>query len=136
MGKLDEGLHTLTVKCWNIFNYSGSATISFRVANDRIAQIGYFTSAPNPAHDRTTIRIEHNLSDQIASATLTLFDIRGRQLQQIDITPTDGSYVLSYPWDFTSSDGTALPKGIYIARCILTTTDGQTLSQNTKIVHN
>lgn len=136
LGKLDEGLHTLTVKCWNIFNYSGSATISFRVANDRTAQIGFFASAPNPAHDRTTIRIEHNLSDQIASATVTIYDIRGRQLRQIDLTPFDHTCVLAYPWDFTTADGTALPKGIYIARCLITTTDGQTLSQNTKIVRN
>ena len=136
LGKLDEGLHTLTVRCWNIFNYSGSATISFRVANDRTAEIGLFTSAPNPAHDRTTIRIEHNLPSQIASASITLYDIRGRQLRHIDLTPTDGTCVLAYPWDFTTADGTSLPKGIYIARCILSTTDGQTLSQNTKIVRN
>ena len=136
LGKLDEGMHTLTVKCWNIFNYSGSATISFLVSNDRTAQIGLFTSAPNPAHDRTTIRIEHNLPDQIASATLIIFDIRGRQLLHTNITPSDGAYNLIYPWNFTTSDGTLLPKGIYIARCILTTTDGQTLSQNTKIVRN
>ncbi len=136
LGKLDEGMHTLTVKCWNIFNYSGSATVSFRVANDRSAQIGLVTAAPNPAHDHTTIRIEHNLADQIATATLTIFDLRGRQLRNIDLTPTNGSYVLAYPWDFTTAQGTALPKGIYLVRCTVTTTDGQTLSQNTKIVRN
>ena len=136
LGKLEEGTHTLTVKCWNIFNYSGSATVSFRVANDRTAEVGQFVAAPNPAHDRTMLRIEHNLSDQIATATITIYDIRGRQLRHADLTPTDGSYVLAYPWDFTTDDGTALPKGIYIARSIITTTDGQTLSQNTKIVRN
>ena len=136
LGKLDNGPHTLTVKCWNIFNYSGSATVSFRVANDRTAEIGQFVAAPNPAHDRTLLRIEHNLTDQIATATLTIYDIRGRQLCHADLTPTDGSYVLAYPWNFTTDDGTALPKGIYVARCLITTTSGQTLSQNTKIVHN
>jgi hypothetical protein len=129
-------MHTLTVKCWNIFNYSGSATVNFRVANDRTAQIGLFASAPNPAHDRTTIRIEHNISDQIASAIVTIYDLRGRQLRQIDLTPSDRSCVLTYPWDFTTTDGTALPNGIYITRCLITTTNGQTLSQNTKIVRN
>ena len=136
LGKLEEGLHTLTVKCWNIFNYSGSATVTFRVANDRTAQIGMFAAAPNPAHDHTMLRIEHNLTDQIASATVAIYDMRGRQLRLIDLTPADGTCVLAYPWDFTTADGTTLPKGIYIARCIITTTDGQTLTQNTKIVHN
>ena len=136
LGKLEEGTHTLTVKCWNIFNYSGSATVNFRVANDRTAEVGQFVAAPNPAHDRTTLRIEHNMAYLVASATITIYDIRGRQLRHADLTPTDGSYVLAYPWDFTTDDGTALPKGIYIARSVITTTDGQTLSQNTKIVRN
>ena len=136
LGKLENGPHTLSVKCWNIFNYSGSATINFLVANDRTAQLGQFTAAPNPAHNRTTIRIEHNLTDQIASATVTLYDIRGRLLRTLDLTPASGGCVITYPWDFTASDGTSLPQGIYIARCILTTTNGQSLSQNTKIVRN
>ena len=62
--------------------------------------------------------------------------MRGRQLRLIDLTTADGTCVLAYPWDFTTADGITLPKGIYIARCIITTTDGQTLTQNTKIVHN
>ena len=136
LGKLENGPHTLTVKCWNIFNYSGSATINFVVANDRTPQVGQFTAAPNPAHDRTTLRIEHNLTDQIASATIILYDIRGRLLRTLDLTPAAGGCVIAYPWDFTASDGTALPKGVYIARCIITTTNGQTLSQNSKIVRN
>ena len=136
LGKLENGPHTLTVKCWNIFNYSGSATINFVVANDRTAQVGQFTAAPNPAHDHTTLRIEHNLTDQIVSATATLYDIRGRLIRTLDLTPAAGGCVIAYPWDFTASDGTALPKGVYIARCIITTTSGQTLSQNTKIVRN
>ncbi len=136
LGKLENGPHTLTVKCWNIFNYSGSATINFVVANDRTAQVGQFTAAPNPAHDHTTLRIEHNLTDQIVSATATLYDIRGRLIRTLDLTPAAGGCVIAYPWDFTASDGTALPKGVYIARCIITTTSGQNLSQNTKIVRN
>jgi flagellar hook assembly protein FlgD len=76
------------------------------------------------------------MTDQIASASITLYDIRGRLLRQINLSPTESTCVLTHTWDFTTADGTALPKGIYIARCILTTADGQTLSQNTKIVRN
>lgn len=136
LGKLDEGYHTLTVRCWNIFNYSGSATIGFHVANDRTAQIGLFAAAPNPAHDRTTLRIEHNLTDAITSAIIHIYDIRGRHLRQVTLTPTSTTCVLTYPWDFTTDNGTLLPKGIYIARVLINTTDGQTLQQNTKIVRD
>ena len=136
LGKLDEGYHTLTLKCWNIFNYSGYSTISFRVANDRTAQIGQFVAAPNPAHDFTTLRVEHNLPGSIASATINIYDIQGRHIRQFTLTPNDGSYNLTQSWDFTTDDGILLPRGIYIARTILTTHDGQTLQQNTKIIRN
>ena len=136
LGKLDEGYHTLTVRCWNIFNYSGSATIGFRVANDRTAQIGLFAAAPNPAHDRTTLRIEHNLTDAITSAIIHIYDIRGRHLREVMLSPSGPTCVLTYPWDFTTDDGTLLPKGIYIARVLIHTADGQVLQQNTKIVRN
>lgn len=136
LGKLDEGYHTLTVRCWNIFNYSGSATIEFHVTNDRVAKIGQFVSTPNPAHDITTLRIEHNLTDRITNATICIYDIRGRCVRQVSIRPTSPTCVLTYPWNFTTDNGTALPNGIYIARVIVTTADGQSLQQNTKIVRN
>ena len=134
--KLDNGPHTLTLKCWNIFNYSSSADIRFVVANDRQEQIGQVFSTPNPAHDRTTIRIEHNLPSAIQSATLEIFDIWGCCLLSTDLTPAEGSYVLAYNWDFTAPARGLVTKGIYIARAIITTTDGQQLQQICKIIKN
>ena len=134
--KLDNGPHTLTLKCWNIFNYSSSADIRFVVANDRQEQIGQVFSTPNPAHDRTTIRIEHNLPSAIQSATLEIFDIWGCRLLSADLTPAEGSYVLAYNWDFTTPARGLVTKGIYIARALITTTDGQRLQQICKIIKN
>lgn len=136
LGKLEEGPHTLTVKCWNIFNYSGSATIHFVVANDRQAQIGTFSAAPNPAHDRTVIRIEHNLTNTVQSATIDLYDIRGGHIQHFTPVPPANGCVIACPWDFTSSNGSVVPRGIYIARVVLTTTSGEVLTQTTKVVRN
>ena len=134
LGKLDEGRHTLTLKCWNIFNYSSSATIHFYVVNDRTPQIGRFDATPNPASDRTTLRVEHNLPYDITSATIDIFDIRGTLIRSV--TPSTGSCVLNYQWDFTASNGCRVPRGIYIARISLTTSDGQLLTSTSKIVHN
>ena len=134
LGKLDEGRHTLTLKCWNIFNYSSSATIHFYVVNDRTPQIGRFDATPNPASDRTALRVEHNLPYDITSATIDIFDIRGTLIRSV--TPSTGSCVLNYQWDFTASNGCRVPRGIYIARISLSTSDGQLLTSTSKIVHN
>ena len=52
------------------------------------------------------------------------------------LSPSGPTCVLTYPWDFTTDDGTLLPKGIYIARVLIHTADGQVLQQNTKIARN
>ena len=134
LGKLDEGPHTLTLKCWNIFNYSSTATVQFHVTNDRTPQIGRFDASPNPASQFTTIRVEHNLPAAIQSATIDIYDIRGALLRSV--TPSTGSCVLAYRWNFTAANGSLVPRGIYIARVTLTTTDGNRITQTAKIVRN
>lgn len=134
LGKLDNGPHTLTVKCWNIFNYSGSQTIDFVVANDRKAQIGQLTTAPNPAHDRTTIRLEHNLPGSITNATINIYDMRGRLIRQFTPDATNSECVIAIPWNFTDEGGQLLPAGIYIMRATITTHNGDQLIETAKVV--
>ena len=52
------------------------------------------------------------------------------------VSPTIGNCVISYNGDFTAANGSLVPKGIYIARITVSTTDGQQLAQTAKIVHN
>lgn len=136
LGKLDNGPHTLTVKCWNIFNYSGSQTINFVVANDRHAQIGQLSAAPNPAHDRTTIRLEHNQAGNIAQATINIYDMRGRLLHHFSPDASSSECTIAIPWNFTTETGQLVPPGIYIMRATIVTHDGQQLMQTAKIVRN
>ena len=134
LGKLDNGHHTLTLKCWNIFNFSSSATIEFYVANDRTPQIGLFQAAPNPASRRTTIRVEHNQPGAIQSASIDIYDIKGCLVRSV--VPATCDCTLTYDWDFTAANGSLVPRGIYVARVAITTTDGQHLTQTAKIVRN
>lgn len=136
LGKLDEGMHTLTVKCWNIFNYSGSATIQFYVVNDRIPKISSVGAAPNPSHDRTTLRVEHNIPGNIESATIDIYDIMGSHIRTFHPTPAEGSYVIYVDWDYTSAAGSLISRGIYIVRATVTTRDGEQLTQMSKIVRD
>ena len=127
LGKLDEGRHTLTLKCWNIFNYSSSATIHFYVVNDRTPQIGRFDATPNPASDRTTLRVEHNLPYDITSATIDIFDIRGTLIRSV--TPSTGSCVLNYQWDFTAANGCRVPH-LHIQDCAQLNHPSYTIKDN------
>ncbi len=135
LGKLEEGSHTLTVKCWNIFNRSASATIGFTVANDRQKQIGVFAAAPNPAHERTTLRIEHNADTALQRATVEIYDIRGARLRQLSAAgANDGSCVIALPWDFRTEGGATVPSGVYMVRATLVTSTGDVLTKTAKVV--
>lgn len=136
LGKLDDGPHSLTVTCWNIYNYSGSATIHFNVANDRTPAISLFGAAPNPAHDRTTLRIEHNMPNAISNVHIVIYSTLGAPVKHIELSPTSDCYQECFSWDFTSDAGAKLSRGIYIARTTVTTTDGQSHTETTKIVKN
>lgn len=134
LANLTSGRHTLTLKAWNIFNYSNTATISFYVRNADTAQIGAFYSQPNPATDHTLLRIEHNSPTDISSAIINIYDITGRMVCQLSPEIAPNSYVVPINWDFRNHAGNTVGGGIYIARAILTTSEGETLTAITKIV--
>ena len=133
---LSPGRHTLILKAWNIFNLSGSDTLTFYVRGDDTLTIGDFHATPNPASQQTELRIEHNIPDNIAHAEIVVYNMQGKAVRHFKPEIVAGSYVItSGPWHFNSDHGHRLPQGLYIARAILTTQEGEILTETTKIVH-
>lgn len=132
---LAPGRHTLTLKAWNIYNYSNQASIEFVVQSADTASIGRFFAYPNPATEQTVIHLEHNCPQGINSAVVTIFDMRGQQVRQFSPSINNDSFVVDpIHWDFCTEGGAALQRGIYLVRGILTTTDGETLVAATRLV--
>ena len=130
---LTEGWHYLTLKAWNIFNRSSSATLRFYVQDSDDPDVIRFTASPNPATTHTTIRIEHNCPSQLEKATVELFDMRGRRVQSWRPT-LENSYVVGpIEWDFRDESGDIVPNGNYVAR-LRYTINGEEEQTNTKIV--
>lgn len=135
LDKLTPGRHTLTVKAWNIFNYSSTATIAFVVKGSDSISIGRFFNYPNPARERTTIHVEHNIAETIASASIDIFDTQGQRVRHITPTIVPGTYTLApVVWNYTSDGGATLSGSLYFARVTITTASGETYSSATKIV--
>ena len=130
---LTEGWHTITLKAWNIFNRSASATLRFYVQGSDDPEVIHFTASPNPATTRTVIRVEHNCPSQLEKATVELFDMRGRRVRSWQPT-LDNSYVVGpIEWDFRDESGNTVPNGIYVAR-LRYTINGEEEQTHTKIV--
>lgn len=133
---LAEGTHTLTLKAWNVYNYSASATISF-VVRKGSPEIGRFFAYPNPAREKTTIQLEHNSSSKPTAAEVYIFDAAGRMVKKITPVINDGSSVVGHiEWDFRNESGSKVAKGVYYLRAIVTFDNGEQDTKSTKLIYH
>lgn len=131
---LAAGRHTITLKAWNIFNYSSNAEIVFYVHGTDTTTTR-FDAEPNPASDHTRLRLEHNCKGTVASITLEIYDMMGHRVK--GCTPpvsADGYVAGPVDWDLVSDGGTRVSPGVYIARFTITTQDGERIADQGKII--
>ncbi len=127
---LPAGRHTLTLKAWNIFNLSAEATISFTVCHPDTLTLSALSCYPNPASGRTQFMLEVNNASRVSAARLEIYNSYGRLVaSQQPAVSADGYTVGPTAWDVS-----AVPPGLYMARMIVTDTDGHTYQQTTKCV--
>lgn len=133
---LSEGTHTLTLKAWNVYNYSSSATITFEVKNGS-PKIGRFFAYPNPAKEKVSIHIEHNSSTKPTSADIYIFDASGKIVRTITPTIDNGSYVIgNVEWDFRNESGGSVSNGIYFLRAIVSFDNGEQDTKSAKLIYH
>ncbi|MBO4306898.1 MAG: type IX secretion system sortase PorU [Bacteroidales bacterium] len=135
LSNLTSGMHTITVKAWNIYNFSSTATLTFLVRHSDTAATADFITYPNPATDNVWLRMEHNCKGNIETAQIDIFNSRGQQIYTIHPSVSNDSYVIGpVRWDTHASNGQHVPPGIYIARCTITTSEGERLTEHQKII--
>ena len=127
---LAPGTHTLTLKAWNIFNLSATATISFTVRDADTLSLSELNCWPNPASGSTRFMLEVNNTAKVASAELQIYSPQGQRVAAF--TPAvsaDGYVVGPVIWNLGS-----VPPGLYLARMIVVDTDGVSYQQTTKCI--
>lgn len=130
---LTKGRHTIAVRVWNIFNYSSNAELTFYVQDDSTKTD--FVAYPTPAKSHVKVTMEHNIQADIKSAALYIYDMQGRLVRSFTPTVAEKSYVVGpVDWDLTTGAGARVSPGIYIGRFEVTTTDGEKLREQGKIV--
>lgn len=123
---LQPGDHTLMLRVWDSSANSATASIDFTVA-DKIAPKIYdiYTDA-NPAHDRANFYISHDRPDQMATVTVTVYNLLGHPLWSKTVTGVSDMFTSTpVTWDLTDTAGRRVPRGIYLYRATITA-DGET----------
>ena len=124
------GSHTLTLKAWNIWGFSNTATISFRVRGADTLEFSNMTVSPNPAKDYAVFRYETNGMSNISSAVLQIFSPQGGLMYSCEPAVVQGSYVVGpVRWDLSQ-----VSPGMYLARMLVTTDDGETHQSTVKVI--
>lgn len=132
---LNEGEHTLTLKAWNIFNYSSSATITFNVISKTNQTFSNLRNFPNPFSNSTNFFLEHNQNTQIKNAEIHIFNTAGMRVKIIPVNnPSNGYTIGPIQWDGTTDGGQKLKAGIYIYRMLINTESGKEYTESKKLV--
>ncbi|WP_120202565.1 type IX secretion system sortase PorU [Ichthyenterobacterium magnum] len=116
---LEPGLHTLSLKAWDVYNNSSIAEIEFIVHDkDEELVITNVLNYPNPFIDYTEFWFNHNSSD-VLDVSVQIFTVSGKLVRTINGQTTGGSKVTSslskdIVWDGRDDFGEKIGKGVYI----------------------
>lgn len=132
---LPDGDYTLTLKVWDIYNNSGTASIDFTVVNNAGIQIENLFNAPNPVTDATYFVFDHNQVGNNVKVDIYIYDIMGRWVntlsEQVQGTSTR---IAPIRWDGCGAHGQALRNGVYVYHLVATNDQGETATLVSKLI--
>lgn len=135
MQDLADGDYTLTLKVWDIYNNSGTATIEFTVVNSSGMVIENAFNAPNPVTDETHFVFDHNQVGNNVKVDIYIYDIMGRLVTTLSETVSGTSTrITPVRWNGRGDRGENLRNGVYVYRIVATNDYGETATLVSKLV--
>ena len=116
---LAPGLHTLTLKAWDVYNNSSIAEIQFIVFDkDQDLVINNVLNYPNPFVNYTEFWFNHNSSDAL-DVSIQIFTVSGKLVRTLNGQTIGRGAVTStlsrdIVWDGRDDFGDRIGKGVYI----------------------
>ena len=135
MQDLPDGDYTLTLKVWDIFNNSGTASIDFTVLNNAGIQIENLFNVPNPVTDETHFVFEHNQGGNNMKVDIYIYDIMGRWVNTLSqVVSGSSTRIDPIRWNGRGAHGEFLRNGVYVYRVVATNDQGETATMVSKLV--
>ncbi len=130
MESLTGGEHVLVFQAQDrVGNRGTSSDIRFQI---KVAlSIGEIVNYPNPAKEKSTLRISANRADISADMIeVKIYDVAGHAVRELSgINPvreafgTTARFLYDIPWDLRNEDGERVANGVYFARIRLSDPD-------------
>lgn len=116
---LEPGIHTLTLKAWDVYNNSSTSEIQFEVFNNNEELvINNVLNYPNPFVDYTEFWFNHNSSD-VLDISVQIFTVSGKLVKTLNgQTNSSGKSTSTLSrdivWNGLDDFGDKIGKGVYI----------------------
>ncbi len=112
---IEEGLHTIRVKAWDVANNSSEGFTEFLVAGGEDAALDHVLNYPNPFSTCTNFQFEHNLAGQLLDVQVQIFTVSGKLAKTVHTqVNAEGYRVTDIKWDGTDDYGDRLGRGVYV----------------------
>ncbi len=120
---LEEGLHTLTFKAWDVYNNSSTAEIQFRVTGDDELKITRVLNYPNPFNNYTEFWFNHNRPFEPLEVQVQVFTVSGKIVWTKSQTiTTEGFLAREITWNGRDDFGDVIGKGVYVYKLTVKST--------------
>jgi len=131
---IPEGPNQLSLKAWDVFNNSSTATIDFVVAESAEMALARIFNYPNPFTASTAFYFEHNQTAPF-EVVVEIFTVSGRLAKTLraEVNPT-GFQGGPIAWDGLDDFGDPLGRGAYIYRLRVRNSSGQVAEALEKLV--
>lgn len=116
---LEPGLHTLTLKAWDVYNNSSTSEIQFMVFDkDEELVINNVLNYPNPFVNYTEFWFNHNSVEPL-DISVQIFTVSGKLVRTLNGQTSGGSKFVSslskdIVWDGRDDFGDKIGKGVYV----------------------
>ncbi|MDC0028918.1 type IX secretion system sortase PorU [bacterium] len=131
---LEDGMHTLTLKVWDVFNNSSESSIDFYVSNDEIISVSEFLNYPNPFTNSTEFYFQLNQSDQLIDVNIDIFSMTGQHIDNLKQSFfNNGFRVGPINWNGKNKSGGNVSPGLYIANLSVEMENGLFESKSIRI---
>lgn len=119
--ELPDGLHSIKLTVWDVYNNSASKTLNFMVVNGQSLHVQNLYNYPNPFSESTNFVFEHNQASDNLTATIQIYNLAGQLVKTIaQAIDFNGYRTNPIPWNGSAENGHKLGKGFYIYRLTLT----------------
>jgi hypothetical protein len=131
---LAPGMHTLSIKAWDVANNSGEVTLDFRVVNQQNFALDHVLNYPNPFTTHTTFWFEHNRPGEELLIQIQVYTITGKLVKTLRKTIfSPGNRSSDVEWNGRDEYGDKIGRGVYLYRLRVQTADGKAAEKLEKL---